>query len=72
MAGARIAGDFPLMTRGWALLDMARDGLDERLLKLRHGLAPSPWTSFGPDAGRALADLIREGVLSRLPQPAFA
>jgi hypothetical protein len=61
--GATIAGGFPLMTRGWALLEVYPRPINDELLKLRAGLLPGPWTCFRAEEGKRLAQLIEEGKL---------
>jgi hypothetical protein len=55
-----VAGGFPMLTRGWSLLDpdsVAGSQLDH----LRSGLMDSVWTSFSAAAGRTFADMIKRG-----------
>jgi Caspase domain len=63
-ASAMVAGTFPMMTRGWALLEPGRDGVTPGLLELRPGLLPTPWTAFDSEHGAKLAGMIRSGALS--------
>ncbi|HEY0412735.1 MAG TPA: caspase family protein [Allosphingosinicella sp.] len=60
---ARIAGSFPLMTGGWALLDREDPTVHPALSKLRAGLRPSLWTMLAPTQGAQLAALVREGAV---------
>jgi hypothetical protein len=72
-AEARIAGAFPFLTRGWALLDLEGAPGNADLAKLRPGLLPTPWTSFDLQHGDRMATLIRSGALTpaRVPELAF-
>ncbi|HEX8625901.1 MAG TPA: caspase family protein [Allosphingosinicella sp.] len=63
-ADAPVVGAFPLMTRGWALLEPGRDAIHPGLLELRQGLLPVAWTCLNLDQGLALARMIRSGSLS--------
>lgn len=58
-----VAGGFPLMTQGWALLDPSQDGSHPTLLDLRDGLAGGVWTSFNAQSGARFADLIKRGEI---------
>jgi hypothetical protein len=51
-------GVFPFLSRGWGLLSAAEFNVDQRLLGLVGGLAPSLWTMATPEVGLALAELI--------------
>ncbi|MET0252035.1 MAG: caspase family protein [Novosphingobium sp.] len=58
---ASVAGGFPLMTRGWGLLEPGEPGIDRALPGLRHGLLPGLWTCFDEETGAAFAALVAEG-----------
>lgn len=65
-----VAGSFPLLTQGWALLDADDPSLDEplraavaRLIELRRGLVPSLWTTLDGHHGVTLAGLILNGSI---------
>jgi hypothetical protein len=58
-----VAGGFPLMTQGWALLDPNQDGSNPALLDLRDGLARGVWTSFNAQSGARFAELVKRGEI---------
>jgi hypothetical protein len=57
-----VAGGFPMITQGWALLD-PESGARGELLRLRSGLKNSVWTSFDAKAGRIFANMIVRGTV---------
>ncbi|MGO4519018.1 caspase family protein [Dyella sp. 2RAF44] len=54
------ASGFPLLTRGWSLLDSDNDYRRD-LVRLKAGLTESVWTSFKSNAGERFASMIRKG-----------
>lgn len=58
-----VAGSFPLMTQGWALIEKDQMGVHPELLKLRSGLLHGLWTCFRKEEGKRLAGLIAAGDL---------
>lgn len=57
-----LACRFPLMARGFALLDRDEPA-HQPLLQLAGGVRPALWTSFDVGAGRAFIEMIRENQL---------
>lgn len=60
-AQVAVAGTFPWLRQGWALLEDRR-GFGE-LAQFTAGLRPSVFTTFDPRRGRELAEFIRRGEL---------
>jgi hypothetical protein len=64
MNDCTVAGGFPWLRQGWALLDAVslpvHGGLIE-LAQTRGILRPFPFTTLAPDAGYRLAELITSG-----------
>ena len=58
-----VAGSFPLLSRGWSLLDPQSDAFSPKLFNLRPHLVRSLWTTLSPEGGRALAELVLKGEL---------
>lgn len=58
-----VAGSFPLMSQGWALLDPEDHGLHPDLFQIRSGLQPSLWTTLDDPRGQHLAALVEKGEL---------
>jgi hypothetical protein len=58
-----ITGAFPVMTKGWAMLNPEVGGFTPELLRLRSGLRKSVWTSLEAGQGNQLAELIAGGML---------
>lgn len=58
-----VAGDFPMLTHGWTLLD-PDSGARSELVRLRAGLMDSVWTTFNFKVGRRFADMIAQGKIS--------
>lgn len=63
LSDVTIAGSFPLMGRGWSMLDPANRSVHPALIGLRSGLLPSLGTMLNPAAGERLAGLIEGGEL---------
>jgi len=61
IADAPVAGGFPWLRQGWALLDTVRLPVHPTVVELAGSLLPLPFTTLKPEAGRVLADLIRRG-----------
>nr|WP_294523635.1 caspase family protein [uncultured Rhodopila sp.] len=57
-----VAGGYPMLTRGWAMLD-AENGARPELVSLRAGLMDSVWTAFNAEAGSRFAALIQKGEI---------
>ena len=55
----RVAGAFPLLTRGWSLFDPDKDGQAD-LARLRTGLRDSVWTTFDAETGAVFAQMIED------------
>lgn len=51
------------MTQGWSFLDPEDKFVTPAMMKLRHGLLPSLWTTLREKEGKQLAKLIHEGKL---------
>ncbi|BAM92701.1 hypothetical protein S58_67340 [Bradyrhizobium oligotrophicum S58] len=60
ISDAVVAGGFPWLRQGWALLDTVRLPVCPALFALADSILPLPFTTLAPDAGRALANLIRQ------------
>jgi hypothetical protein len=60
---APIAGSFPLLTRGWSLLELETEALSQRLLDLRKSIVRSLWTTLSPEGGSEMADMLKTGEL---------
>lgn len=60
---AQVAGTFPLMTRGWSLLELESEAISARLIDLRKHLVRSLWTTLTPQGGILMAQLLRNGEL---------
>ena len=60
---APVGGSFPLLTRGWSLLDLETQAISPRLFDLRPRLVISLWTTFSPEGGSQIAELLRTGEL---------
>jgi hypothetical protein len=58
-----VAGGFPLLTQGWALLDPNADGSHPGLLELRDGLTGGVWTGFDARRGARFAQLVKRGEI---------
>jgi hypothetical protein len=56
-----VAGGFPWLRQGWALLEDRREFRE--LATFTEGLRPSVFTTLNPRRGRELAELIRKGEL---------
>jgi hypothetical protein len=56
-----VAGGFPWLRQGWALLDVVSLPVHPGLVELASALLPFPFSTLEPDAGRILADLVRKG-----------
>jgi hypothetical protein len=54
-----VAGGFPMLTRGWALLDPDSRAWPE-LVRLRTGLMDSVWTTFNAEVGNHFAGMIAQ------------
>jgi hypothetical protein len=65
---ALVAGGFPWLRQGWALLQATRLPLHPALIELAHWLPdvllPFPFTTLTSGAGRLLAALVRRGEIS--------
>ncbi len=62
--GAAVAGRFPLLSRGWALLEAAADSPNARALaEVRPGIVPSLWTTLSAERGSLLSSLMESGAL---------
>jgi hypothetical protein len=57
-----VAGGFPMLTQGWALLD-PDNGARPELVRLRAGLMDSVWTTFNAEVGGRFADMIAQGEI---------
>ncbi|TPI78486.1 caspase family protein [Mesorhizobium sp. B2-8-9] len=57
-----VAGGFPMLTQGWAMLD-PDSGAKPELVRLRAGLTGSVWTTFNAEVGRQFADMVKRGVI---------
>lgn len=60
---AAIAGSFPLLGRGWAMLHPENPGVHPKLLEIKNGLRPSTWSLLQPHEGRILAEYLYNGDL---------
>ena len=54
-----VAGGFPMLTQGWALLD-PESGAQPELVRLRAGLMNSVWTTFNAEVGSRFAGMIAQ------------
>ncbi|KQW47213.1 hypothetical protein ASD02_34480 [Ensifer sp. Root1252] len=54
----KVIGKFPMLTRGWSMIDYSEAKETSHLLNLRRGLRNSVWTSFDARAGKRLATII--------------
>jgi hypothetical protein len=57
-----VAGGFPMLTQGWALLD-PDGGARPELVRLRVGLTESVWTTFDDEVGSSFAHMIAKGEI---------
>jgi len=58
-----IAGTFPLLRLGWAMLDRSDEAISPNLEQLRSGVLPALWTTFEDKAGKMFAKLVKSGEL---------
>lgn len=61
--GVPVAGGFPWLRQGWALLESAPVAVDDMLLDLRSSLTRDPFTTLRGNAGHRLAELIQTRAL---------
>lgn len=60
--GIVTAGRFPMLTRGWAMLN-PDSGARPSVVGLQKGLMNSVWTAFNDESGRRFADLVQQGKI---------
>jgi hypothetical protein len=59
-AFSTVAGSFPLLSRGWALLDQVEGAISPKLLELRPQLVRSLWTTLTPKGGVGFAQILQQ------------
>lgn len=61
VADVLVAGGFPWLRQGWALLDTVRLPVCPDIIPLAKSTLPLPFTTLNAEAGRVLAGLIQQG-----------
>lgn len=62
MPDFEVAGNLPMLTRGWSLLD-GSGLMSPDTLRLQSGLMNSVWTAFEPKTGARFAKMLKQGEL---------